>query len=142
MKTEIICAIIALIGVFVSAILSFLIGVFQKRFNYKNLFAETVSSSRNIWLNEMRQYISNMLAEAVGTKDRYKNKEYYQNRNQVLLRLNLKEPAHCYLKCEIEKLDCCTTANYEILEKRILDITNHILKEEWEKVKREARGKR
>ena len=64
MEPEVIAAIIALSGVILSIGISFIVSLWTRRYNYNQLFAETVSESRNKWLNEMRDFISTMLAEA------------------------------------------------------------------------------
>lgn len=129
-----------LIGAAVGALLSFVVSFLTLRFSYKNLYAEVVSKSRDNWLNEMRQYISTMLAEAIKTQDCFKPKEYYIARNEVILRLNPNEPAHIILKNEISRLDNCTTEDYGIIEKNILDASRLILKTEWDRVRKEAKG--
>lgn len=64
MDSEVIAAIIALSGAILSVGISIIISLWTRRYNYNQLFAETVSESRNKWLNEMRGFISTMLAEA------------------------------------------------------------------------------
>ena len=93
-----------LIGAIVGALVTAVIGIFTLKFNYKQLFAETVSQSRNFWLNEMRENISIMLAEACKAGDYFKSEKYYVAQNQVLLRMNNKEPLHLMLTNEIKGL--------------------------------------
>lgn len=137
----IIAAIISLLGVLLSLGISLLVALLTRRYNYHHLFAETVSSSRNTWLNEMREYISEMLAQADKSQTNYKPLEYYKARHQVVLRLNLKETLHLMLLHQIKILDNCTTKNYTTARDNIIEISQAILKEEWEKVKLEAKGK-
>ena len=54
-----------------------------------------------------------------------------------MLRLNLNEPLHLMLKNEILQLD--NGKDDKTIEKIIL-ISQSLLKEEWEKVKKEAKG--
>ena len=54
-----------------------------------------------------------------------------------MLRLNLNEPLHLMLKNEILHLD--NGKDDKTIEKIIL-ISQSLLKEEWEKVKKEAKG--
>ena len=129
-----------LVGAAIGAVLSFIISFLTLRFSYKKLYAEVVSHSRDNWLDEMRKYISTMLAEAIKRQSSYKTKEYYIARNEVILRLNPNEPTHILLKNEIARLDNCEMANYEIIEKNILDTARIILKTEWDRVRNEAKG--
>ena len=62
MSPEVIEALIAVLGVLVSVAVSCVVSFWGKKYNYHHLFAETVSQSRNRWLNEMREYVSDMLA--------------------------------------------------------------------------------
>ena len=57
-------AVIAFIGVALSVGVSLIVSLWTRKYNYNQLFAETVSKSRNKWLNEMSGFISTMLAEA------------------------------------------------------------------------------
>ena len=141
MSNEVIVALIAASGVIITAGITLVGYIFTKRHNEKVIFNQTVSKRRNIWLNEMRKYISEMLAQA----DISQNKdnmpmEYYKAKNQVLLRLNLIEPLHKMLSQQIESLDNCE--NYQNTRDKIVEILQAILKEEWEKVKSEAKGEK
>ena len=141
MSKEVRAAIIALAGVILSVGISLMVSLLTRRYNYNQLFAETVSDSRNVWLNEMREYLSEMLAQADKAQNSYKPLEYYRARNQVVLRLNLKESLHLMLLQQIKILDNCTIASYPTTRDNIIEISQIILKEEWEKVKLEAKGK-
>lgn len=131
----------ALIGAVSGAVVSFLVTYFTLRFNYRQLFAETVSQSRNQWLNEMRENISIMLAEACKCVGTLKTKEYYVAQNQVLLRMNNSEPLHLMLTQEIESLEQDgTVKGFQIHRENVLAISEKLLKREWERVKKEAKG--
>ena len=136
MDSEVIAAIIALSGAVLSIGISLIISLWTRRYNYNQLFAETVSESRNKWLNEMRDFISTMLAEAQSCNSGRTN-EYWKARNEIMLRLYLNEPLHLMLKNEILQLD--NGKDDKTIEKIIL-ISQSLLKEEWEKVKKEAKG--
>ncbi len=138
---EIADIIITAINVILTLSISLTVSLLSRRYNYHQLFAETVSDSRNIWLNEMREYLSEMLAQADKAQNSYKPLEYYRARNQVVLRLNLKESLHLMLLQQIKILDNCTIASYPTTRDNIIEISQIILKEEWEKVKSEAKGK-
>ena len=129
-----------LIGAIIGAIVSFFAAFFTLRFNYKQLYAQTVSSSRNIWLNEMRENISIMLAEACKAGNEHKPKEFYIAQNQVLLRMNNNEPLHLMLTQEIQKLEKCNAKTFPLYSSNILKISEMLLKREWEHVKKEAKG--
>ena len=156
MSVEEKAALIALVGVLVSALVSWLVSKKTIKYNYKELFAETVSKSRNKWLNAMRDFISTMLAEVqnpcpiakddevcknaecvLKSNNTLRTNKYWKARNEILLRLNLSEPLHLMLRNEILQLD--SNNNEKTIEDIIL-ISQSLLKEEWEKVKKEAKG--
>lgn len=148
---------------FVGGLIASLITVWVARI--KN-YGEIVSERRNVWLNEMRNNISRMLAykKAIDcveeeikpqpqpqTKTQTKTKgglfekkvklgkEYELAKNEVLIRLNLTEGKHQLLKTAIEEFD--TSDAYDsIAAEKILEISRSLLKDEWEKVKRETKG--
>ena len=131
----------ALIG-FVGAIVGALFTVAVTKLNNYN---QSVSQCRNKWLNDMRENISNMLAckkaldDAENTEKKIELKrEYEYAKNQTLLRLNLSENKHILLKVAIEELDL--QGYSEEPAQKIAEISRSILKEEWEKVKYEAKG--
>ena len=156
MEPKVIAAIIALAGVILSTAISLIIGFWGKRYNYHHLFAETVSQSRNKWLNEMREYISEMLANkrriVYGNVDEKSVVEicnkYDTCKFQVLMRLNINESDHRQLRALIieldgygaQKLGQTAVKQYEATELAIIEISRKILKEEWDKVKLESKG--
>lgn len=140
MSGDNIATLITAIAALVTAIVTLFIAARTRRFNYNQLFAQTVSQSRNVWLTQMREYISKMLAVAQTTKDIY---EYYKVRNEIMLRLNLAEAYHIELKQQIERLDnfiYIDESTITAICNRIIEISRQMLKEEWEKVKKEAKG--
>lgn len=142
-------AIIAFIGVILSVSISLFVSLKTNRYDYNKLFAKTVSESRNKWLNEMRTLISTMLAEVkepTPTEANHTNKtkrttKYWQARYEILLRLNMTEELHKALANEIITLDCDNNRNKEQTITNIISLSQLILKDEWETVKKEARGK-
>lgn len=150
---EVIAALIALAGVLVSVLITLLLGLATRKYNYHQLFAETVSQSRNTWLNEMRDFISTLIAEArilqiKNTDDEeyiVHFKSYYKTREQIELRLNLQEINHTALKQNLIELDKLIESpdnkKLNLIINNIEEIAQKILKEEWEKVKIEAKGK-
>lgn len=131
-------AIIAFIGVVLSVSISLFVSLKTNRYDYNRLFAKTVSESRNKWLNEMRDFISTMLAEV---KEPTPTAKYWKARYEILLRLNMTEELHKALANEIETLDCNNNRNKEQTITNIISLSQLILKDEWETVKKEARGK-
>ena len=63
----------ALIGALVGALVTIVLGLTTLKFNYKNLYASTVSNSRNNWINIFRDEISQFLA--ISDMLRYERKE-------------------------------------------------------------------
>ena len=141
MTEKIIVACISSVGVIITVVIALIGYIWTKQHNKEVIFNQTVSERRNIWLNEMREYISEMLAQADKSQTNYKPLEYYKARHQVVLRLNLKETLHLMLLHQIKILDNCTTKSYPTARDNIIEISQAILKEEWEKVKLEAKGK-
>lgn len=150
-------AIAGLIGALVGFVASFL----TLRFNYKQLFAETVSSNRMEWINVWRENISKFLAcaEAIGymqsknvkkscdsfckndDKEFEYTKEFYQSRAMIVSRLNLTEELHKAMHIAIYEVNLTNLGNFSQQRELILQIARQILKPEWERVKNEARGK-
>lgn len=142
MSDEAKTALCTLIAAVISAVVSWLVAKKTIRYNYKELFAETVSQSRNKWLNEMRAFISSMLAEAKRPPEEptdNRTNAYWKARDEILLRLNLNEPLHIVLAKEIYDLDL-PSADIDDISNKIIEISQQLLKEEWEKVKKEAKG--
>lgn len=91
MDSEVIAAIIALSGAILSIGISLIISLWTRRYNYNQLFAETVSESRNKWLNEMRAFISTMLAE-VQSSNNGRTNEYWKASNKITINFyNIKQ---------------------------------------------------
>lgn len=153
MESEVITGLIALFGVFVSVAVSYIVARGTSRYNYNQLFAKTVSESRNDWLNELRKFVSKYLAIAEEinyspnvTKDQ--GITLKEAKNMVLLKLNPKEVAHVALERAINELPIKGTPSWSCVEAfnegkdQIIFLTRMIIKQEWERVKDEARGKR
>lgn len=120
----------------------------------RTIYNDSVSQRRNVWLNEMREYISKMLAykKVFGGSNPNQNQnqtpsadiekyiaEYEIAKNQVLIRLNMTEEKHILLKKAIEDLDS-GARDYDDVAPKLIEIARSILKEEWEKVKSETKG--
>ena len=59
---EVIAALIALVGVILSVSITLVLGLATRKYNYNQLFAQTVSSNRMEWINVWRENISTFLA--------------------------------------------------------------------------------
>ena len=145
-----------LLGALIGAALTFFASWLLLRFQYRQLFAQTVSSNRMEWINVWRENISVFLARAE-ILNRYnccaakcKNKtlltyekELLEARNMITSRLNMNEELHKLMFKAINQISL-QTPDKEFAPKReyILELAREILKPEWERVKNEARGKR
>lgn len=135
-------SIFTVIGTFFTAILSAIIVMIgynhTKKNQYRQIYSENVSKTRNEWLNHFRESVSGMLAYS--QQGQNKSDKYYKCRNDLVTRLNMSEKLHVYLYCLILKLDNSSGETYDNLRDKILETTQLIIKEEWEKVKEEAKG--
>ena len=160
MDPGIIAAIISLIGVVLSLIVSILFNIFQTKYNYNQLFAQTVSENRMDWINVWRENVSKFLSCAEVLVSIYDNcdgenidtfkeskiieykKEFYESRTMITSRLNLEENLHILMLSAINQIDYKDSQNFAAKRDLVLEIARKILKPEWERVKDEARGKR
>ena len=150
-----------IIGAIIGALITFVASCLTLRFNYKQLFAKTVSSTREKWLCIFRENLSKFLACAEilngdefieGDKDSNDNnacrkseykKEFYETRGMIVSRLNMDEELHVLMFASINQIDC-EKKDLVFVAKReyIYDVARKLMKEEWQRVKDEARGKR
>ena len=153
-----------IISAVIGAVVGFFASLLALRFSYKQLFAETVSKNRMDWINVWRENVSKFLACAeliienqcgecilkkscagCNGKDckiiEYK-KEFYEARTMITSRLNLQEDLHVLMLSAINKIDYTSDINFNEKKQLVLEIARKILKDEWERVKKEARGKR
>ena len=152
MDVELKIALITIAGTVASIIVTIVFNAIASKYNYSKLFAETVSGNRMDWINVWRENVSAFLAASRvlhSFSDRYgKEFDEYVYKQQmakemVITRLNLKESQHSAFLVAIENVDytadeksfCCACNMVEILAREIL-------KPEWERVKREAKGKK
>ena len=158
MDDEIVAAIIALGGVVLSVLISILFNIFQTRYNYNQLFAQTISENRMDWINVWRENISRFLACAEilinHTCDCKKDhncdnckiieykKEFYESRGMITSRLNMDEELHVLMFAAINQIDFKNCDDFVVKREYILELARKILKPEWERLKDEARGKR
>ena len=162
MTNEIIIAIFTFLGAFVGGAMGSIGTAFTLRYNYRELYAKTISESRNRWIDILRERVSVMIAEAeiimscspcpnvpvnknqnCDLTEHYSR--YYQAKNEIIMRINEKENKHLQLYSVLTKFDSAVqSGNYEqfIREKENLLLgIRYILKGEWERVKGEARGR-
>lgn len=134
-------SLIGTVGVGIIAAITTLIGyIYTRKDNNHKIFSQNVSNTRNEWLNRFRESVSIMLAEADKTQKGYKSLRYYEFRNDLITRLNMHEKLHLLLYDLILYLDNCNSKNYLYFRDEILRVSQIIIKQEWEKVKFEARG--
>ncbi|MDE7372449.1 MAG: hypothetical protein K2N18_00105 [Clostridia bacterium] len=161
---EVIAAIIALIGVLVSVLITLILGLATRKYNYNQLFAQTVSSNRMEWINVWRENISTFLACAKvlhkyysagasaidnnsAKDDKFDENDYLfkleQSRTMITTRLNLKEDMHVMMFGAINQLDYGKdNGKFNLQCEYIEELARSILKPEWERVKEEAKAKR
>ena len=152
MHNEITAALIALGGVVVSVLVTIAFGIITHRYNYNQLFAQTISSNRMEWINVWRENISKFLACAEFLhkhKDKKcekcceYEKEMYQAKSMIGSRLNLTEENHVLMKASLDNFDYNDDEKTFIAKREyILELARQILKPEWERLKDEAKGKR
>lgn len=164
-------------GVTLGSIITWIISLLTLRYNYKRLFAETVSQNRMDWMNIWRENLSILIgaAESIhnaphyeddkdfkrpdgnrtdqelqdlylyGEKNspyvKYRN-EFYKARNTIVSRLNMLEEKHVLVLGALNKFDFSReNENFEAEKAYIIELARVILKPEWERLKREAKGK-
>ena len=151
-------AIIGLISGFFGSAITLSISIISTRFSYHNLFADTVSKSRNNWINIWRGEISNFLAiadmlryETTLKEERNEHdyislvKDYHASKNKIIMRLNMNEKKHQEVYLLINKIaydESINNENYRIYKEALIFVSLDLLKEEWKRVKLEAKGKR
>lgn len=164
-------AIIGLIGALIGSALTFIVGALTLRYNYLKLYAEMISSSRNEWINIWRDELSKFLSITdilrYEVNDKYKNnelkyknnekntserqyylslvKEYHISKKKILMRLNLNEKMHQEVYLLINKISYekgLDNKEYFKLKEVLLNVSRDLLKDEWERVKQEAKGRK
>jgi hypothetical protein len=178
MYNEIWAAVIAVVGVLVTCVVTY-------KISKKSEWCGLVSKNRMDWIISFRSNISKMLANArflwdsanmdkedshLGKMKECINKyikqhlnnpdnqtfdccpdyikasiDYEEAKNEILSRLNLKESLHSELQNDISDLDAAIKNNatfdsFKETEDEILEVTRTILKPEFERVKKEAKG--
>lgn len=142
-----------LLGAIFGTIATIIIGFLTLKYNYNHLHAEIVSKSRNEWLNIWRDQLSKFLS--VSDMLRYEQiegdrrvellNEYHIAKNNILLRLNMEENQHKNVYVLINRIAYekqLSNENYFKAKELLLVATRDLLKIEWERVKKEARGRK
>ncbi len=141
------------IGAFLGAILGALI---TNKYNYHHLFAETVSKSRMEWINHFRDEVGIIVAALrieqkedcqKDCKKDCKKDCYYEAekaRARLLTRLNqdtgkIGNEYNGYFTKLLEGI--VFSKKDETKAKEIIKVSRKILEPEWQRVKKEARGK-
>lgn len=163
-------SIIGLIGALIGAVVTFLIGLFTLRYNHSHLYSNIVSTSRNEWINIWRQELSNFLTscdilriqnndnnkDCKNSKNNKNNKDtkddipllekYYSAKYKILTRLNTNETLHNEVYLLINKIDYnkenMDDKEYFETKELLLEVARTLLKQEWERVKLEAKGRK
>lgn len=143
-------AICALVGAIAGAIIGFIASILTLRYNYKKLYAETVSNNRMEWINIWRENLAIFLSCARilhlrldrNDKDIIDiKKQMYQAQYMITIRLNLAENSHQLIYAAILEIDTSqTNENFNAQCAFIEETARNILKPEWERVKDEAKG--
>jgi hypothetical protein len=110
----------------------------------RSIYSQLVSKSRNKWLSQLRQSVSCVLTEKkndIATSNSFINKKFYNNYNKIMLNLNLNETLHLMLSEELKRLPDSTEDNFDEIQNNIILISQHIFKIEWNRVKKEAKGR-
>ncbi len=154
-------------GGLIGAVLSFIISFLTLRFNYRQLFAETVSKNRMEWINVWRENVAIFLSRAQALREKEKRApggcglliclkksnqedstnletELYKARSMITTRLNMEEEPHILMYGALMNFDWKMKDDLEFQKQcEVVELlAREILKPEWERVKKEAKGSR
>lgn len=140
---------LAFIGGIIGVVVGFLGSWLALKFNYKQLFADTVSKNRMDWINNFREELSIVL----GTYKVLPYKKTYADilkaeraRVKLLTRLNqdTAKASNEYNAIFADKLDSIdfNLVYNKVLYNELVDYSRKILEVEWRRVKKEAQGER
>lgn len=138
------------LGALIGAAISFL----SLRYNYKDLYARNISTSRMEWINNFREEIAIIIANLRTSSDMNVENidgnnyifEAEKARGKLLTRLNVDtfKPGNEYNKVMADILSSIDfhsiPTNGDILAETIIDLSRKILEPEWKRVKQEAGG--
>lgn len=149
-------AIDTIIGAVLGGLIGFIASWFTLKYNYKKLFAETVSFNRMDWINRFRDEF----AEIVGMIRILKNSELpysecrtdilqaEQARVRLLTRLNMHTErfGNEYNAVFAERVEMLNFYGVDKVSEddlqKLIELARKILEPEWQRVKNEAEGKR
>lgn len=157
-----------LIGAILGATISFIAQVLILKFNYKHLFAETVTQNRTKTISEMREALSQILGfinniryekkginsfEELDNKIKENVKNYNQDRTifykniyktKMLLSIHPEKFGNLYHKELEEELNIILKDNIECIDCKCVEnierYARNIFDYEWQRVKDEAKG--
>lgn len=147
-------AVDTIIGAVLGGVIGFIASWLTLKYNYKRLFAETVSSNRMDWINKFRDEF----AIIIGTIQILKNSEppysdyradilqAEQARMRLLTRLNMhtERLGNEYNEVFAERLGSLSFyAPEQVSEddiQKLIQLARKILESEWQRVKKEAKG--
>ncbi len=154
---------LAFIGGIIGVVVGFLGSWLALKFNYKQLFADTVSKNRMEWINNFREELSIVLGtyRALHKKGESEKPDHNKpvpkikpadilkaerTRVKLLTRLNqdTAKASNEYNAIFAEKLNSIDfNGEYnKVLYDEIVDYSRKILEVEWRRVKKEAQGER
>jgi hypothetical protein len=124
----------------------------------KQRYSEAVVQNRVDWLRIFSEHIAAMLAEVEAARfvgcmtngERAKGyvscvRKYHKSKNYLLSKINMPEPKHklisIYLNQMDGQLERYDKEEFHALRERLLEVTRQMEKAEWEKAKKEAKGK-
>ena len=140
------------LGALIGAAISFL----SLRYNYKDLYARNISTSRMEWINNFREEVAIIIATLRTSPSECETDKDGTNyifeaekaRSKLLTRLNMNTSklGNEYNKVMADILNgidfCNTPTNSDALAETIIDLSRKILEPEWKRVKREAGGRK
>ena len=145
-------ALYTFLGAAIGGIIGFAASWLTLKYNYKRLFAETVSSNRMDWINRFREEFSIVIGTVICNTDR-KNLEGCNNiliaeqaRARLLTRLNMHIERHGneYNKVFAERLIALDLSSGKSIDdeyiQKLIELSRKILEPEWQRVKKEAKG--
>ncbi|MBQ2819204.1 MAG: hypothetical protein IJF14_02330 [Clostridia bacterium] len=123
-------------------------GIVTFKYNYNSLFAENVSKHRMDWINNFREEMSVIISAIQGGcryNDTSSMKNAYKARAKLRTRLNqdisrFGNEYNQILDEMLRDLTFCQKDNEKV--ETLIYLSRKILEPEWQKVKREARGKK
>lgn len=144
--------IIALIGIFASAVFSFWSLIVSRRNARKTLFINSVTASRVKWIETVRQsmaeYCGLIMHIGISEREQTSEDELFEQvdrlRYLIKLQLNRSAPIDKKIIRHVDAVslmfeeDDLDTDKLDKMVERLVELTQNLLKTEWEKVKAET----